>query len=135
MRSSHDFTHTGWVAIFSGTETLIGRTWEVDGWDPATGTALVVDPEVGARRPVTDYPDFSHLEKANQVVTALPGGGWHACELAHMPDDPDSPIEPVLAWLVTSTGRLVPVTMDADGRIGSDFDMNRFCPPGRHSGR
>ncbi|MFC3966523.1 hypothetical protein [Nocardia jiangsuensis] len=125
-----EFTHTGWIAHFTGTETMMGRSWEVDGWDAITGTAMVVDAQQGARRPVTDYPDFSHLERTRRVVTSLPGGGWHACERARTSHDPDSPIEPVLAWLVTSRGELTPVTMDAEGEIGADGTMNRFFPPG-----
>ncbi|MFD0427110.1 hypothetical protein ACFQ60_46815 [Streptomyces zhihengii] len=39
---------------------------------------MVVDPKRGALRPVTDYEDFSHLERADQVVAAVPGGGWRA---------------------------------------------------------
>lgn len=72
------FNQTGWTAIFNGTETDIGRMVRVEAWDPATGTALVVDPKRGAMRPVTDYEDFSHLEKADQVVAAVSGGGWRA---------------------------------------------------------
>lgn len=72
------FNGTGWLAIFSGTDTMIGRTVDVDAWDEATGVALVVDPQGGTRRPVTDYPDFSHLERADQVVAAIPGSGWRA---------------------------------------------------------
>ncbi len=68
------FNQTGWTAIFDGTETEIGRMVRVEGWDPATGTALVVDPQRGALRQVTDYVDFSHLERADQVVAAIPGG-------------------------------------------------------------
>ncbi|MEV6204553.1 hypothetical protein AB0M64_31930, partial [Streptomyces sp. NPDC051771] len=70
------FNQTGWTAIFNGTDTEIGRMVRVEGWDQATGTALVVDPKRGALRPVTDYEDFSHLERADQVVAAVPGGGW-----------------------------------------------------------
>lgn len=51
------FNQTGWTAIFNGTETEIGRMVRVEGWDPATGTALVVDPQRGALRQVTDYED------------------------------------------------------------------------------
>ncbi|MET8538919.1 hypothetical protein ABZV67_46710, partial [Streptomyces sp. NPDC005065] len=58
------FNQTGWTAIFNGTETEIGRMVRVEAWDPATGTALVVDPKRGAMRPVTDYEDFSHLSGA-----------------------------------------------------------------------
>ncbi|MER7141151.1 hypothetical protein ACIQGA_31550 [[Kitasatospora] papulosa] len=70
------FNQTGWTAIFNGTETEVGRMVRVEAWDPATGTALVVDPKRGAMRPVTDYEDFSHLEKADQVVAAVPLH-WH----------------------------------------------------------
>ena len=69
------FNGTGWLAIFTGTETMIGRTVDVDTWDEATGVALVVDAQPGTRRPVTDYPDFSHLKRADQVVAAIPGVG------------------------------------------------------------
>ncbi|MFB8245291.1 hypothetical protein ACFC5X_09605 [Streptomyces sp. NPDC055952] len=51
------FNGTGCLAIFTGAQTTIGRTVHVDAWDEATGTALVVDPKRGMRRPVTDYPD------------------------------------------------------------------------------
>ncbi|MEV6671768.1 hypothetical protein AB0M78_16430, partial [Streptomyces sp. NPDC051162] len=70
------FNQTGWTAIFNGTETEIGRMVRVEAWDPATGTALVVDPKRGAMRPVTDYEDFSHLEKADQVVAAVNRPGF-----------------------------------------------------------
>lgn len=75
----------------------------VEGWDPATGTALVVDPQRGALRQVTDYMDFSPSERADQVVAAIPGGGWRA----HWTDEgPGGPplTEQVLAWLITSQG-------------------------------
>jgi hypothetical protein len=55
-----------------GTETEIGRMVRVEAWNPATGTAQVVDPKRGAMRPATDYEDFSHLEKADQVVATVP---------------------------------------------------------------
>lgn len=129
MHLSRESSHTGWLAIFTGTDTQMARRREVDGWDITTGTALVVDPDMGARRPVTDFSDFSHLEKGHRVVTAFPGDGWRACERGHRPNDPDSRIEPVVAWLVTSTGSLIPVTMDNEGWIGADQDMNRFFPP------
>ncbi|MEW2569267.1 hypothetical protein [Streptomyces sp. NPDC047070] len=69
------FTGTGQLAIFTGTETTIGRTAHVDAWGESTGVALVVDPGRGTRRPVTDYPDFSHLEQADQALAAVPGDG------------------------------------------------------------
>ncbi|MDX2593461.1 hypothetical protein PV343_14610 [Streptomyces sp. WI03-4A] len=72
------FNGTGWLAIFTGTETMSGRTVNVDAWDEAPALALVVDPRRGTRRAVTDYTDFSHLERADQVVAAIPGGGWRA---------------------------------------------------------
>ncbi|MGW4535975.1 hypothetical protein ACWEOI_33960 [Nocardia sp. NPDC004340] len=129
VQFSSEYTPTGWMAFFTGTDTRMARQRTVDGWDSVTGTALVVDPETGVRRPVTDYSDFSHLEKASQVVTAFPGGGWHACQRGHGPQDPDSAPELVVAWLVTSAGKLVPITVDDDGWIGADQDMNRFLPP------
>lgn len=63
----HYFNGTGWLEIFNGTQTSIGRTVDVDAWDAATGVGFFVDPQRGTRRPVTDYPDFSHLERADQV--------------------------------------------------------------------
>lgn len=110
------FNQTGWTAIFNGTETEIGRMVRVEAWDLATGTALVVDPKRGAMRPVTDYEDFSHLEKADQVVAAVPGGGWRA----HWKDEGpgDTPLtEHVLAWLITSQGRATAITMTLTGML------------------
>ncbi|MFC4608966.1 hypothetical protein ACFO9E_14240 [Streptomyces maoxianensis] len=80
------FNGTGWVAIFTGTESMTGRTMHVEAWDGTTGVAVVVDAQRGARRPVTDYPDFSHLERADQVIAAVPGGGWRAYRKDEGPD-------------------------------------------------
>ncbi|MGW4825095.1 hypothetical protein ACWEP4_40885 [Streptomyces sp. NPDC004227] len=49
---------------------------------------------------MTDYPDFSHLERADHVVAAVPGGGWRAYSEDEGPDNGPLP-EQVLAWLVT----------------------------------
>ncbi|MFC4464284.1 hypothetical protein ACFPH6_06845 [Streptomyces xiangluensis] len=125
----HYFNGTGWLAIFTGTETMIGRTVDVDTWDEATGVALVVDPKRGTRRPVTDYPDFSHLERADQVVAAVPGGGWRAYWKDEGPDN--GPLtEQVLAWLVTSKGRATPITVDAHGDVDDAESADRLIPPG-----
>ncbi|MFI6688361.1 hypothetical protein [Streptomyces sp. NPDC050485] len=97
------FNQTGRTAIFNGTETDIGRMVRVEAWDPATGTALVVDPKRRAMRPVTDYEDFSYLEKSDQVVAAVPGGGWRA----HWKDEGPgkTPLtEQVLAWPLGEQG-------------------------------
>ncbi|MFC9435963.1 hypothetical protein [Nocardia sp. NPDC057030] len=120
---------TGWVAIFSGNDFLVARTRVVDSWDLASGTALVVDEQLGARRPVTDYADFSHLETADSIIAALPGGGWRGCMRGRGPHDDDSPREDVVAWLVLSNGEVTPVTVDADGYIGAEVDFDRFFPP------
>ncbi len=123
------FNGTGWLAIFTGTETMIGRTVNVDGWDETTGVALVVDPRRGTRRPVTDYPDFSHLEHADQVVAAIPGGGWRAYWKDEGPDN--GPLtEQVLAWLVTAKGRATPITVDAYGHVDDAEGADRLVPPG-----
>ncbi|MGW1538909.1 hypothetical protein ACWCPM_01195 [Streptomyces sp. NPDC002309] len=125
----HYFNRTGWLAIFSGTETLIGRTVDVDAWDEATGVALVVDPKRGTRLPVADYPDFSHLERADQVVAAVPGGGWRAFWADEGPDN--GPLtEQVLAWLITSKGRATPITVDAHGDVDDAEGADRLIPPG-----
>ncbi|WP_101258486.1 hypothetical protein [Streptomyces barkulensis] len=123
------FNQTGWLAIFNGTESMIGRTVAVEAWDEATGTALVVDPQRGALLPVTDYPDFSHLEPADQVVTAIPGGGWRAYWKDEGPDK--TPLtEQVLAWLITAKGRATPITVDATGYVDDAEDADRLIPPG-----
>ncbi|MGW9211790.1 hypothetical protein ACWGR4_33065 [Embleya sp. NPDC055664] len=123
------FNQTGWLAFFTGIETEIGRQRNVEGWDPNSGTALVVDTKRGALRPVTDYEDFSHLEPANRVVAAVPGGGWRA----HWNDEGPgkTPLtEQVLAWLVTSNGRATPITMDAHGHVDDAYGADAFIPPG-----
>ncbi|MEW2049883.1 hypothetical protein [Streptomyces sp. NPDC005476] len=123
------FNGTGWLAIFTGTETTIGRTVHVDAWDEATGVALVVDPKRGTRRPVTEYPDFSHLEQADQVVAVVPGGGWRA----YWKDEglSNGPLtEQVLAWLVTARGRATPITVDAHGHVDDAESADRLIPPG-----
>lgn len=116
---------TGWTAFFSGTATRIGRARPVEGWDTETGVAYVVDPEQGRLRPVTDWEDFSHLERAEQLMAALPGGGW---ELG----DEEGP-SAVVAWLISSSGGATPVTVDPMGWVFID-DMSladRVTPPAR----
>ncbi|CAM5366529.1 hypothetical protein SHIRM173S_01089 [Streptomyces hirsutus] len=72
------FNQTGWTAIFNGTETEIGRMVRVEGWDPATGTALVVDPQRGALRQVADYVDFSTWSGPIRSLPRYPvGDGGH----------------------------------------------------------
>ncbi|MFF3354463.1 hypothetical protein ACFYWN_17785 [Streptomyces sp. NPDC002917] len=106
----------GRLAIFNGTESAIGRTVAVETWDETIGTALVVDPRRGALRPVTDCPDFSHPERADQVVAAVSGGGWRAHREDEGPNG--TPLtEQVLAWLITATGRATPITVDATGHV------------------
>lgn len=125
----HYFNGTGWLAIFTGTETMIARTMDVDAWDEATGVALVVDPKHGTRLPVTDYSDFSHLERADQVVAAIPGGGWRAYWEDEGPGN--GPLtEQVLAWLVTAMGRATPITVDAVGHVDDAESADRLIPPG-----
>ncbi|MEU8589495.1 hypothetical protein AB0C59_21220 [Streptomyces sp. NPDC048664] len=71
------FNQTGWTAIFNGTDTEIGRMVRVEGWDQATGTALVVDPKQGALRPVTGYetsPTWSELIRSWPRCLAEGGG-------------------------------------------------------------
>lgn len=123
------FSQTGWTAIFHGTETEIGRMVRVEAWNPATGTAQVVDPKRGAMRPATDYEVFSHLEKADQVVATVPGGGWRA----HWRDEGpgNTPLtKQALAWLITSQGRVTAITMDAHGHVDHADSPDAFIPPG-----
>ncbi|MFJ9093429.1 hypothetical protein ACIRIR_18130 [Streptomyces globisporus] len=101
---------------------------DVDAWDATAGVALVVDPQRGTRRPVTDYPDFFHLKRADQVVAAIPGTGWRAYWKDEGPDS--GPLaEQVLAWLVTSKGRATPITVDAHGDVDDAESADRLIPP------
>lgn len=93
-------------------------------------TRCPVDPKRGTRRPVTDYPDFSDLEQADQVAAAIPGGGCRA----HWKDEgPDSgPLtEQVLAWLVAAKGRATPITVDAHGHVDDAESADRLIPLGK----
>ncbi|GLX96444.1 hypothetical protein [Herbidospora sp. NBRC 101105] len=119
---------TGWTAFFSGTAKLIGRARPVEGWDTETGVAYVVDPEQGRLRPVTDWEDFSHLERAEQFMAALPGGGWEL-------DDEDDGPGAVVAWLISSSGGATPVTVDLMGFVFfNDMSLaDRVTPPARPS--
>ncbi|MFI6866231.1 hypothetical protein [Nocardia sp. NPDC050406] len=63
------------------------------------------------------------------MASVLPGGGWRAYEYGHGPDDQDSDVELVLAWLVTSAADLIPVTLDANRHLGTFDAADRFLPP------
>ncbi|MGA4996389.1 hypothetical protein [Nonomuraea bangladeshensis] len=125
------FNQTGWVAIFTGTETETGRTVDVEAWEQNTGAALVVDPQRGVMRPVSDYPDFSHLERADQVVAALPGGGWRVYWKDEGPGG--TPLtEEVLAWLITAKGRAAAITIQPDGHVNDAMSADQFLAPGEN---
>ncbi|MER5356777.1 hypothetical protein [Streptomyces sp. NPDC002785] len=128
MPAVNYFTETGWMAFFSGTDTEIGRQRGVEAWHPTTGQALVVDPQRGKLRPVTDFEDFSHLERVHRIVEVMPGGGWRA----HWDDEGGAPLtQPVLAWLISSEGSATPVTVEPNGDIDSSGTADRILAPGQ----
>ncbi|MFJ7990524.1 hypothetical protein [Streptomyces sp. NPDC096351] len=101
-----------------------------EGWDQTAGRRWSSIPDE-ALRAVTDCEDFSHLERADQVVAAVPGGGWKV----HWKDEGPggAPLtEPVLAWLITAQGRATAITVDAQGHV-EDADLaDAFLPPGEN---
>lgn len=126
------FNQTGWIAYFAGTDTEDARIVQVEGWEHSTGTALVVDPKRGALRPVTEFEDFKRLEKADQVIAALPGGGWRA----HWKKEgaQETPLtKQVLAWLITSQGKATAITVDASGYVSDADGADTLIPPGEDS--
>ncbi|WP_203236751.1 hypothetical protein [Nocardia panacis] len=129
MSSIRKFTPTGWVAVFNGTDALNGRTLEVDGWEAGTGAALVVDTETGIRRPVTEFADFTRLERTDQVVAALPGAGWRVRSTFWGRGDRPA-VEEVLTWLVGADGRVTPVAVDEKGSFGEAVRAQWCYPPG-----
>ncbi|MFJ9862405.1 hypothetical protein ACIRVN_33655 [Streptomyces albogriseolus] len=79
---------------------------------------------------MTDYEDFSHLERADQVVAAVPGGGWQV----HWKDEGPggTPLtEQVLAWLITSQGQATAITVDGQGHVEDADGADAFIPPGK----
>lgn len=118
-----DFSSTGWIALFSD------RQANVEGWDLVTHAALVVDPEQGAMRPVTEYSDFQRLIYAHKVVGAIPAApGYRVLwRDSHGGDE----IEAVVGWLVTERAGVVPVT--ADGATAEEADL--ILEPGEEAPR
>lgn len=55
---------TGWLAIFTGTETLIGRTVDVDDWDEARLSLRATQPD----------PFQAFADRTAVVLRALGGG-------------------------------------------------------------
>ncbi|GLX96443.1 hypothetical protein [Herbidospora sp. NBRC 101105] len=120
---TYTFNSTGWIAVFGGTETEPARSVPVEGWDSTTGVALVVDPQLGKMRAVTDWPDFSHLEQTRRAIAAIPGGGWR---LRH-----GDGTEPVLAWLIAANGQAAPIMIDASHAAApvNPTHADRVVPP------
>ncbi|MEU7282570.1 hypothetical protein AB0A69_27905 [Streptomyces sp. NPDC045431] len=111
-----EFNSTGWIALFAH------RQANVEAWDLVTRTALIVDPEQGVMRPVTDYPDFKRLILAHKVVGVVPGRGYRA----HWRNEHEVPeTEEILGWLVTERGVVVPFTSD-----GAADDADVILAPG-----
>jgi hypothetical protein len=121
------FNSTGWIAIFSGTEELVGRTRHVDGWSDS-GEAMVVDPSSGTMRPVSSWPDFSHLEQAYKIVGVVAGGDWRAKWLNEGSDGTPL-VEPIIAWAVTSHGNVIPLEASKDGTVESASLADELLPP------
>lgn len=112
-----DFNSTGWIALFSH------RQANVEGWDPISRAALIVDPEEGVMRPVTDYSDFSRLVLAHKLVGVVPGRG-HRAHWRNF-EDGEPLTEEVIGWMVTERGAAIPFT--ADGATAEDAD--EILPP------
>jgi hypothetical protein len=126
------FNQTGWIAVFTGTDTEPRLVRDVERWDES-GVALVVDPARGTLRRVTHWSSFSHLERVKKVVSVLPGGGWSA----HWNGERDggtSLAEPVLAWLISSDGKATPVTVDGSGLVSPATSADRITAPGEQRG-
>lgn len=124
------FNATGWVAIFSGMQSTMGRTQGVEAWRESDGAALVVDAEKGFLRAAGDYDDFSHLEKANKISAVLPGGGWGVFWKE------EGEIEPVFAWLVSESGRnMIPVTINRAGEVEFADSNDGLMSPGGEGGK
>ncbi|MCX4546341.1 hypothetical protein [Streptomyces sp. NBC_01565] len=73
------FTETGWMAFFSGTDIETGRQRGVEAWHPTTGEALVVDPQRGALRPVSELtvePDGEIDSYGTADRLLAPGQEW-----------------------------------------------------------
>ena len=122
------FNNTGWVAVFSGTADVIGRTRAVEAWREKDGMALVVDPERGCLRAAVDFVDFLHLERAHKFGAVIPGGGWRVYW------DDEGEYETVFAWYVSSNRRsVIPLTISEHGHAEFADSADRFIPPERGS--
>lgn len=121
----HHFAPNGWVAVFSGTEEIVGRFRPVEAWREGDGVALVVDSEIGKLRPVSEWEDFSHLERAQTVYGVIPGAGWRVKFFE------EGDVEPVVCWLVSAIGNhLTPVIVDSSGEVMIAHYADQFIPPG-----
>ncbi|WP_155247735.1 hypothetical protein [Salinispora arenicola] len=108
-----DFSTSGWIALFGNHQA------NVEGWDLVTRKALVVDPEQGILRPVTDYPDFQRLIYAHKVVSAIPATPGYRV----LWRDPLAGVETeaIVGWLVTERGGAVPIT--ANGAPAEEAEL------------
>ncbi|MFM9449410.1 hypothetical protein [Streptomyces acidiscabies] len=121
------FNKTGWTAYFSGVEDgEMARMRDVEAWDPETGVALIVDGRAGILRPVTYYSDFSRLERAENLVGVIPGGGWKA----FWGDEGEGEIvQPVVGWLVSGSGSAFPFVVSEEGLVENAESADRMIPP------
>ena len=117
-----ELTPTGWAAVFSGTPDEAGRKFPVEGWDGKTGAALVVDAQLGRLRPVTEWENFSHLERGEQAVAAIPGNGWRLLYDSNG-EEAGSRSESVLAWVISSVGHATPIVAASSGIVATTNAM------------
>ncbi|MEU8765061.1 hypothetical protein [Streptomyces sp. NPDC048659] len=106
------------MALFAGTEDEIASQRDVEGWDLVSRVALVVDVEQGRMRPVTDYGDFSRLERAHKIVSVIPSRGHKAYWRDFQSGNPLT--EEIMGWIVTEQGDVFPFSADGATAEGAD---------------
>ncbi|GGZ20934.1 hypothetical protein GCM10010365_46590 [Streptomyces poonensis] len=116
-----DFNSTGWIALFENHQA------DVEGWDLVTHAALVVDPDRGVMRPVTEYPDFRRLIMTRKIAGMMPCRAGYRAYWENRPGDPI--IEEIVGWIVSVRGDVIPFTPDGTAHDATILEPGQDLPP------
>lgn len=110
-----DFSPTGWLARYSRVLGLLRNWLPVEGWT-ADGDPLVVDIRHRGQKlvPAKGIDGYQQLEQCHKVVSTVPAHyGWTVARDV----DYVTVVSPVVAWIVTASGAVLPAVAMDGGQV------------------
>lgn len=124
-----EFSPTGWAACFDNHKDDPVYI-PVQRWDDTTGAPMIVATGRNTLVPAQREPDFHGLVEVPQVVTAVVAQpGWRLLTTEEADGQQRVMNNPIVAWAVTSHGRLLPITVELGDGWGEPQCDGRILSP------